>query len=178
MIAATLGAGLESRGVETGIGFGDGKTGLFPTRDQRRQKATLLFVAAKNHDGMQPKDVHVDRGGAGKPGAAFGNRLHQYRRLGDAEPAPAIFRGHRDTEPARLGHRLVEFVRKATVGVFFEPIIVAKPLAQPRHCGADFLLLPRQCEGHLLAPQPETLVIKTKCSGNFKATIVCIVRGA
>ena len=33
--------------------------------------------------------------------------------------------------------------------VLFQPIIVAEALAQPRHRGADLLLLRGQCEGHV-----------------------------
>ena len=69
------------------------------------------------------------------PAPDCGDRLHQDRRLGDAEPAAAIFLRHRDAEPAGLGHRLVKLVRKAALGVLLQPVIVAEALrtaAPPR----------------------------------------------
>ena len=135
MVAAALRAGLEPRRVEPGIGLGHRKTGLFVAGDQRRQKTALLLVGAEDDDRMQPEDVHVDRRGAAEPGAGFGDRLHQHRRLGDAEPAAAIGFRHGDAEPAGLGHRPVKFVRKAALLVLFQPVIVAeaaRTAARPR----------------------------------------------
>ena len=149
MVAAALGPGLEPRRVEPGIGLGHRKAGLLSPGDQGRQKPPLLLVIAEDDNRVQPEDVHVDRRGTAEPGARLGNRLHQYRRLGDAEPTAAILRRHRDAEPPGLRHRPMEFVRKPALGVLREPIIVAEPLAQPRHRRPDLPLLLGQGKGHL-----------------------------
>ena len=141
-------ARLEPGRVEPGIGLGHREAGLFPAGDQRRQKAPLLLVGAEDDDRVQPEDVHVHRRGAAEPGPRLRDRLHDDRRLGDAEPAAAIFLRHRDAEPAAFGHRPVEFVREAAVGVLLQPVIVAEALAQPRHRVADLQLLGGQGEGH------------------------------
>ncbi len=129
MVAVPHRPGREPRRVEPGIGLGHGKARLFMAGDQRRQKAPLLLIGAKDDDRVQAEDVHMDRRGARKPGARLGDRLHQHRRLGDAEPAAAIGLGHRHAEPAGLGHRPVELVREAALGVLFQPVIVAEPRA-------------------------------------------------
>ncbi len=117
----------QPRRVKAGIGFGHGETRLLAAGDQRRQEAPLLRVAAEDDDRMQAKDVHMDRRGAAEAGAQLGDRLHQHRRLGDAEPAAAIVFRHRDAEPAGLGHRPVELVRKPTLAILRQPVIVAEP---------------------------------------------------
>ncbi len=148
MVIATIGTGFEPRRVEPGIGFGDRKASLFAAGDQWRQKPALLLVIAKNDHRVQSENVHVDRRGAAEPRPAFGNRLHQHRSFGNAETAAAIFGRHCDAEPPGLGHRPVELVGKAALGVFGEPIIIPEPLAQPQHHRADFALLLGQCETH------------------------------
>ncbi len=139
---------LEPRRVEADIGLGHREAGLFLAGDQRRQKAPLLLVVAEHDDRVQPEDVHVHRRGAAEPGARLRDRLHDDRRLGDAEAAAAIFLRHRDPEPAGLGHRAVELVRERAVGVLLQPVLVAEALAQPRHRVADFELLGGQRETH------------------------------
>ena len=155
-IATAHRARLQMRRVETGIGLGHRKAGLFAARDQRRQKAALLLVGAENHDRMQPKDVHMDRRGAAEPGPGLGHRLHQHRRLGDAEPAAAISRRHGDAEPPAIGHRPVEFMRKAALSILGEPVIVAKALAQPGDRGPDLPLLLGQLVGHARLHPPQS----------------------
>ena len=93
---------LEPGRVEPDIGLGHREAGLFLAGDQRRQKAPLLLVGAEHDDRVQPENVHVHRRGAAEPGAGLRDRLHDDRRLGDAEPAAAIFLRHRDAEPAAL----------------------------------------------------------------------------
>src|SRR5271170_944069 len=148
MVAVAHRAGLQPRRIEPGIGFGYRETGLFLAGDQRRQKAALLLVGAEDDNRVQPEDIHVDCRGAAEPGSAFGDRLHQHRRLGDAEPAAAKFLWHRNAEPPRLGHRPMKLVRKAALGILREPIIVAEAGAQPRDRGPDLLLLSRQRKVH------------------------------
>ena len=141
-------ARLDVRRVEADIGLGDRKAGLFLAGDQRRQPALLLFLGAEDDDRVQAENVHVHRRGAAEPGARLRHRLHDHRRLGDAEPAAAEFLRHRDAEPAALGHRPVEFVRKAAVGVLLQPVGVVETGAQPRHRIADFDLFGGQGKAH------------------------------
>ena len=150
MIAVAHGARLEARRVQPGIGLGHRKTGLFVAGDQRRQKPLFLLVGAKDDDRVQPENVHVDRRGAAEPGAGFGDGLHQDRGFGDAEPAAAISLRHRNAEPAGLGHRLMELVRKTALLVLFQPIFVAKARAQPRHGFPQLPLLGAQPKCHLI----------------------------
>src|SRR3546814_18984662 len=53
--------------------------------------------------------------------------VHHRRRFGDTETRTAVFFGHRDTEPAAIGHRLVKRMRKNAVFVTREPVIVVEP---------------------------------------------------
>src|SRR3546814_9824957 len=53
--------------------------------------------------------------------------VHHRRRFGDTETRTAVFFGHRDTEPAAIGHRLVKRMRKHAVFVTREPVIVVEP---------------------------------------------------
>ena len=152
MVAAALGAGFEPGRVEPGVRFGHRKAGLFRAGDQWRQKAALLLVAAKDDNRVQSENVHMDRRGAAEPRAQLGDRLHEYRGLGDAEPAAAVIRRHGDAEPPGLGHRPVKFVRKAALVVFREPVIVAEPRAEPQHRCPDLPLLLGQGEAHAALP--------------------------
>ena len=124
---------LEAGRVEPGIGLGHRKAGLLLAGDQWRQKALLLLVGAEDDDRVQPENVHVDRRGAAEPGTGFGDRLHQDRGFGDAEPAAAVSLRHRNAEPPGLSHRPMELVRKTALIVLLQPVFVAKAPAQPRH---------------------------------------------
>src|SRR5216684_1434809 len=75
----------ERRGVEPGIGLGDGEAAFHLALDDVGQDALLLLLGAEHHDGVGSEDVEVDGRGALQRGARFGHGLHQDRRLGDAE---------------------------------------------------------------------------------------------
>ncbi|MGX1043962.1 hypothetical protein AB7M41_003668 [Bradyrhizobium diazoefficiens] len=118
-VAVVLGdrAGLELGGVEAGIGLGDGEARLLAALDHRRQHALALLLGAEHDDGIEPEHVDMHGRGAGHAGAGFGNGTHHDRRFRDAEPRAAIGLRHADAEPAGVGQRLVEIVRKAAVMV-------------------------------------------------------------
>jgi len=61
VVAGTLGARLEARGVQAGVGFGDGEAGFLFALDQRRQHATLLIFGAEDSDRLQAENIHVHR---------------------------------------------------------------------------------------------------------------------
>ncbi len=145
---------LEAGRVQPGIGLGHRKTGLLLAGDQSRQKALLLLIGAKDDDRVQPENVHVDRRGATEPGAGFGDRLHQDRGFGNAEPAAAISLRHCNAEPTRFGHRPMELLREAAFLVLLQPILVAEARAQPRHGIPQFLLLDAQRKRHLILLPP------------------------
>ncbi len=125
-VAAPLRARLDRRGVETGIGLGDGKARLLAPGHERRQHARLLRLGAEGDDGTEAEDVHVHGGGPGHAGAGGGDRLHHDRGLGDPKARAAIGRRHTDTEPAVGGKRLMQLDGKAAVAVAREPIIVTE----------------------------------------------------
>ena len=143
MVAVAYRPRFEPGGVEPGIGLGHSKAGLLLAGDQRRQKTPLLLVGAEHDHRVQPENVHVDRRGAAEPRTRLSDRLHQDRRFADAETAAAIDLGHRDAKPARFGHRPMELVRKAALGVLLQPVLIAKALAQPEHRSPDLLLVGR-----------------------------------
>src|SRR5215475_6310750 len=51
---------LELRGVEAGVGLGDGKARLLLARDDARQHAPALLLGAKHDDGIEPEHVHMN----------------------------------------------------------------------------------------------------------------------
>ena len=104
-VAVALGLGVERRGVEPGVGLGDGEAALDLALDDVGQDALLLLLGAEHHDRVGPEDVEMDGRGALQGRARFGHGLHQHRRFGDAEARAAILLGHGDAEPAGIGHR-------------------------------------------------------------------------
>ena len=112
------------------------------------RKRCCCSLVPNTTTGCSPKMFMCTAEAPREPGARLRHRLHHDRRLGDAEPAAAVFLRHRDAEPAALGHRLVEFVRKPALGVLLQPVRVVEPRAQPRHRLADFQLLGGQGETH------------------------------
>ena len=80
--------------------------------------------------------------------AGFGNSAHHQSRLEDAEAESAVFLREADAQPAILRERGDKFLRKATVAVTFQPVIVAETAAYAGDGGDDALLLPAQIEIH------------------------------
>ena len=136
--------GLELERVEADVRLGDRKAGLVLARDQRRQHALLLLVAAEHHDRIEPEDIHVQRRRAGQAGAGFRDRLHHQRGLGDAEAGTAVGLRDADAEPAVVGEGAVKIVRKAAVAILGEPVVVGKSRADASDRLADRLLLGRE----------------------------------
>ena len=128
-VAAAFGASLQLGGFQAGIRFRHCKARLLLAGDDRRQHAPLLFFAAVNHDRIEPEDVHVHRRGAGKSGARRRDGLHHHRGLGDAEARAAEGFRNADAKPAIPRQRAMKFVRKLTVEIAREPIIIAKARA-------------------------------------------------
>jgi len=147
-LARALGARLDARRVEPGVGLGDRETGALAALEQRRQHAPLLLGGAENHHGIQTENVHVHRGGAREARARLRDRLHHHGRLRDAEARAAELLRHRDAEPAVARQRLVQLGRKTPFLVVLQPVLVAELRAQLRHRLADALLLGRRREVH------------------------------
>ena len=141
-------AGLELRGVESGVRFGDGETGLLAALDHRRQHPLALLLGAEHHDRIEAEHVDVDGGGARHAGAALRDRAHHDRGFGDAEPGTAIGLGNADAEPSRIGQRLVEIVREAALVVLPQPIGVVEILTDLGDRVTDGLLLVGEGEVH------------------------------
>ena len=55
-------------------------------------------------------------------------------------PGAAVTFGHRDAEPAALGHGVGEFERELAVGVASEPVIIAEALHEAPDVGSDLVL--------------------------------------
>ena len=78
------------------------------------------------------------------PAPGFRHRLHGERRLGDAEPGPAIFLRHGGADPAAGREGRDELAGKFAVAIARQPIAIVEPLAEPQHVVADHLLLVAQ----------------------------------
>ena len=79
--------------------------------------------------------------------------------LGDAESGAAIFRRHRDAEPAAVGDSLGELERERMGAILLGPIVVVEPVANGADRIADFGALRRIGErfhrfGFLSLPLP------------------------
>ncbi len=131
-------------GVEAGIGLGHAEGADVAALDQGRQEAPALRLAAMLHDDPRREDGDMHCRGAGHAGTGFRHRLHGQRRLGDAEPGPAIFLRHGGADPAAGGEGGHELAGKFPVAVARQPIAVVEPLAKSQHVLADHLLLVAQ----------------------------------
>src|SRR5258708_40161800 len=78
---------------------------------------------------------------AGHAGAGLGDGAHHDRRLDDAKPRAAEFFRNADAQPARIGHGLVEIMRKTTFAVLLQPIGVIKIASYLRNRIPDCLLI-------------------------------------
>src|SRR3546814_19844004 len=96
--------GLDTRGVETGIGLGETEGNLILTRDKTRHPPGLLLVSALYDDRMRAEKIDVDRRWRRHATAMTRDFVHHRSRFGDTETRPAGFFGHRDTEPATMRH--------------------------------------------------------------------------
>ncbi len=161
VIAAALGAHLDRRGIEPGIGLGHGEARLVLAGDQRRQHAALLFVRAEHHDRLQAEDVHVNRRRPGHGRAGFGDRLHHDRGLGDAEPGAAVLLRHCDAEPAGSGQGGVQLVRKIAAAIVLQPVGVVELGTELADLVPNLLLLRAQRKIH----RPTSPLRRRHCSG-------------
>src|SRR4029077_2744772 len=128
-IAVAPGARLQPRGVQPGVRLSDGKTGALLAAREWRQHALLLLVSAEHHDGVESEDVHVDGRCATHPRAGFGDGAHHQPPLEDAEAGSAILLGDADAEPTVLRERGDEFLRKPSLAIPLQPVIVAETAA-------------------------------------------------
>ena len=148
-------AGRQARGVEAGVGLGHAEAGAHLAANQRRQHPLLLLRRAVHDDRMRAEDVEMD-GRAGRERAAgVGDRLHQDRGFGDAEPRAAVFLRHGDAEPAGFRDGLVEFDRERAGLVALGPVVVAEPFAQGADGIADRCALGRVGESFHAAIGPQ-----------------------
>ena len=122
-------AGLQLRGVESGIRLGDGEAGFVGAGNDRRQHPPALFLGAEHDHGIEPEHIHMHGGGAGHAGAGFRDRPHHDRGVGDAQARAAIFLGNADAEPAGIGQRAVEVGGIAALLVLLQPVGVVEARA-------------------------------------------------
>ena len=85
----------------------------------------------------------------GHAGAGFGDRAHHDRGFGDAETGAAIGFRHADAEPAGIGQRLVEIVRKAALAILLQPVGIIEVAADFRDRVANGFLIVREREVHV-----------------------------
>ncbi len=143
-----LGPGLERRGVEAGIGLGDGEAGLVAATYDPGDKALLLFLGAEQDHGLEPKDVDVDRRGAAHARAGLGDRLHHDRGFGDPQTRAAIGLRHGDAQPAGVSQRAVEILGKHARLVSLQPVLVRELRAVLEDGVSDVLLVWSEREIH------------------------------
>ena len=144
VIAAPLGAHLDGRGIETGVGLGHGEAGFVVAGNQRRKHAPLLFVRSEHDDRLEAEDVDVNRRCSAHGGAGFGDRLHHDHSFGDAEAGPPVCFRHRNAEPAGRGERGMQLVREVAAAVLLQPIRVVKLHTELADLVPDLLLLRAQ----------------------------------
>jgi len=133
MPAHTLGAGLQLRGVQARVRFSNCKTGFFLPGNERRQHALLLFWRTEHGHWLQAKNVHVHSRRTGQARTGSSNGLHHHRRFGDAHAAAAVFNRQTNAQPAAIGQCAMQLVREAPRAIFFQPVMVVKPRANPAH---------------------------------------------
>jgi len=69
--------------------------------------------------------------------ARLGNGLHHHRGLGDAQATATIFGWQADAQPAAIGERTVQLVRKAADAVTLEPVGIVEAGANFAYGFAD-----------------------------------------
>ena len=151
-LAVRLRPRLEAGGVEAGIRLSDRETGLLLAGDQLRQHAPALLVRAVLDDGLGAENVEMDRGTAAHPGTGLGHRLHQDRRLDNAEPRAAELLRHGDAEPSAFRHGAVEVVRELALRIAVAPIVEIESGAKAFHRLAHLVVLLAPPELHGAAP--------------------------
>src|SRR3546814_13984798 len=75
--------GLDTRGVETGIGLGETEGNLILTRDKTRHPPGLLLVSALYDDRMRAEKIDVDRRCRRHATAMTRDFVHPRRRFGE-----------------------------------------------------------------------------------------------
>ena len=157
---------LEFQRVEPGIGFCHTEASPVRTCNQRGQPALLLLVGAEHHDGVQAKNIHVDRRGTGQTGTCCRNRMHHERRFTDAQACTAVRLGHSDTQPARLGQRMVKIIRKTAFLVLAQPVVCIEGRADTLNGVADLFLIRGTGEVHWADPFEMVLPGRITLSGD------------
>ena len=144
MIAAAVRPNLDGRGVETGVGLGDGEACLVLARDQRRQHALLLLAVAESDHRLKAENVDVNGGSSAHGGAGLGDRLHHDRSLGDAEIGAAVLLRHGNAEPTGFSQRRMQLVWELAAPVLFEPVAIVERGTELEDRFPDLLLLQAQ----------------------------------
>ena len=103
-VARSVGARRHRQGVRARVGLGDADRGLVAGEHQRRGEL-LLLVAAIGHHGRDRAHVGLDRD-ARRDGAALRHLLDDQHRVEERAALPAVRRGNRHADEARLGQRL------------------------------------------------------------------------
>ena len=155
-VAVALGLGLQRRGVEAGVGLGDGEAALHLAGYDVGKNALLLLLGTEHHDRIGPEDIEMDRRGALQRRARFGDRLHHDRGLGDAESGSAVLFRHGDTQPPGIGHGAVEILGEAAVLVLLQPVFAVELGAQLADAVLDGELLFCEGEIHFSGPNGST----------------------
>ncbi len=137
VVAFAHGTRFQPGGVQAGIGFRHGETGLVLAGDQVRQPARALRRVAEHHHRVQPEDIHMDGGGAGEARAGRRDGLHHQRGLGHAQAGAAVLRRHGDSQPAVARQVDMQVVRKPALAVALQPIVVRVAGANLVHRVAD-----------------------------------------
>jgi hypothetical protein len=140
--------GLDRGGVKAGVGLGEAEGALVLPRHEARNPARLLLGGAEDDDGVRTEQVDVHGACRGHAAAVAGHLVHHDRRLGDAEAGAAVLGRHRDAEPAGVGHRAVEVLRKLAVVVAGQPVVVVEALDDGGHAVADSAVVLADREVH------------------------------
>ena len=74
--------------------------------------------------------------------------MHHDRGLGDAEARSAQFDRHGDSQPAGIGHGLVEFVRESGSLIAFGPVIITERGRDPADIFVDGAVVGGECDVH------------------------------
>ncbi|MCY1374599.1 hypothetical protein D9M69_619490 [compost metagenome] len=97
---------------------------------------------------MRAKQVDVQGRGGGVTTSTGGHRMHHDGCFSHSQTGTTQGLRHGDTQPASLGHRLVEFLRKSRSFLTLAPILVAEIGADLAHTIIDVSMQLSQIEVH------------------------------